>query len=169
MSSVRNRVRIGIVLLAVAFLAPSSASFAGDTPDLSPAQRKLQDIVASLKERLVLPAPVVVAIESTNALMMSVEAPTAQGSPFTLAVDGTFLETLTDVELEAAVAHELGHVWVFTHHPYLQTEELANQIAMRVVTRDSLQRVYEKMWRQNGTKGNLLEFLGPESAGRSAR
>jgi predicted Zn-dependent protease len=80
-------------------------------------------------------------------------------------VDAAFLETLTDAELEAAVAHELGHVWVFTHHPYLQTEALANQIAMRVVSRQNLQRVYEKMWDQNGVKGNLLDFLGPDDSG----
>jgi len=169
MSSVGRRVRRGLLVLVMALLVPSSASFAGDTPNVSPAQRKVQDIVASLKDRLSLPAPVVVAIEASNTLMLSVEAPAAQGSPFTLAVDGPFLETLTDVELEAAVAHELGHVWVFTHHPYLQTEELANQIAMRVVTRESLQHVYEKMWKQNGTKGNLLEFLGPVAGGLSAR
>ena len=48
------------------------------------------------------------------------------------------------------MAHELGHVWVFTHHPYLQTEKLANQIAMRVVTRDSLVNVYHKLWEHGG-------------------
>ena len=168
MSSVSRRVRRGLLVLVMALLVPSSASFAGDTPE-APAQRKVQDIVASLRDRLALPAPVVVAIEASNTLMLSVEAPAAKGSPFTLAVDGPFLETLTDAELEAAVAHELGHVWVFTHHPYLQTEELANQIAMRVVTRESLQHVYEKMWKQNGTKGNLLEFLGPDASGLSTR
>ena len=56
------------------------------------------------------------------------------GNPFKLAIDVAFLEALTDDELEAAIAHELGHVWVFTHHPHLQTEELANQIALRVVS-----------------------------------
>ena len=45
--------------------------------------------------------------------------------------DAAFLDTLTDDEVEAEVAHELGHVWIFTHHAYLQTEGLANQIAMR--------------------------------------
>jgi predicted Zn-dependent protease len=48
-------------------------------------------------------------------------------------------------ELEAAIAHELGHAWVFTHHAYLQTEELANQIAMRMVTRAGPERVYGKV------------------------
>jgi predicted Zn-dependent protease len=68
---------------------------------------------------------------------------------------------LTPDELEAAIAHELGHVWVFTHHPYLQTEELANQIAMRAVSRESLERVYGKVWERGGMKGDLVRFLGP--------
>jgi hypothetical protein len=50
---------------------------------------------------------------------------------------------------------------VFTHHPYLQTEKLANQIAMRVVARDSLVSVYHKLWEHGGTKGDLESFLDP--------
>ena len=38
---------------------------------------------------------------------------------------------------ESTFIHELGHVWIFTHHPYLQTEQLANRIAMRLVSRTS--------------------------------
>jgi len=80
-------------------------------------------------------------------------------------VDAAFLDQLTDDELEAAIAHELGHLWVFTHHPFLQTEELANQIAMRVVSRESLERVYGKVWARGGTKGDLNRFLGSTAAG----
>ena len=54
------------------------------------------------------------------------------------------------------VAHELGHVWIYTHHPYLQTEQLANQIAMRVVSRESLDSVYGKVWADAG--GPLPRF-----------
>jgi hypothetical protein len=59
------------------------------------------------------------------------------------------------------VAHELGHVWIFTHHPYLQTERLADTVAMRVVSRKSLDRVYAKVWERGGAKGSLAQFLGP--------
>jgi predicted Zn-dependent protease len=69
------------------------------------------------------------------------------------------LELLSADEIEAALAHELGHVWIFTHHPYLQTELLANQVAMRAVSRDALARVYQKVW-QSGPKGDLVAFLG---------
>jgi hypothetical protein len=48
----------------------------------------------------------------------------------------------------------------FGHHPYLQTERLANEIAMRVVSRESLLRVYRKVWERGGAKGDLARFLG---------
>jgi predicted Zn-dependent protease len=92
--------------------------------------------------------------------MMSVEAPTDTRKTFLLSVEASFLDALNDDELEAAVAHELGHVWIFTHHPFLQTEELANEIAMRAVKRESLERVYAKVWERGGTKGDLARFLG---------
>ena len=107
-------------------------------------------------------------------------APAKAGTPVTrfgtdwghATVYGGFWERPFDpVHRRAAVsmrsdilAHELGHVWVSTHHPYLQTERLANSIAMRVVSRDSLERVYEKMWARDGRKGDLLAFLGPRTA-----
>ena len=55
-------------------------------------------------------------------------------------------------------------MWVFTHHPYLQTEQLANDVAMRVVTRDALMRVYDKVWKAGAEKGDLATFLGPDPA-----
>ena len=73
-----------------------------------------------------------------------------------------FLPSLERDELRAIIAHELGHVWIFTHHPYLQTERLANTVAMRAVQRASLERVYSKVWERQGTKGDLTQFLGPE-------
>jgi hypothetical protein len=111
--------------------------------------------------------PIVVSIVPSNHLMMSVEPPTDTRKTFLLSVEASFLDPLTDDELEAAIAHELGHVWIFTHHPFLQTEELANRIAMRVVRRQSLERVYAKVWERGGTKGDLSWFLGdapPSSA-----
>jgi predicted Zn-dependent protease len=71
-----------------------------------------------------------------------------------------FLTGVDDEELRAIIAHELGHVWIFTHHPYLQTERLANTVAMRAVSRASLERVYIKVWEREGTKGDLTRFLG---------
>ena len=85
------------------------------------------------------------------------------GRAFTLSVERGFAEGLTAEQLEAALAHELGHVWIYTHHPYLQTERLANQIAMRVVSREMLVSVYHKLWQHGGTTGDLETYLGPNS------
>ena len=74
----------------------------------------------------------------------------------------SYLELLSEAEVEAALAHELGHVWIYTHHPYLQTEQLANRIAMRTISRESLASVYQKVWQRLGEKGDLSAFLGLE-------
>jgi hypothetical protein len=157
LGSSRHTAFIILVLVTLALGTPGSSS-AGAASSMV---EKLQLLVIDLKDRLSLPAPVVVSIVPSNKLMMSVEAPADQDGPFLLSIDASFLEALTPDELEAAIAHELGHVWVFTHHPYLQTEELANQIAMRAVSRESLERVYGKVWGRGGLKGDLVRFLGP--------
>ncbi len=143
------RVRTAIIssgwaLLLIAVFTASHV-YGSDEPAPPAREQRIQAVVDSLMERLSLRSPIVVSIVPANSLMMSVEAPAVEGNPFHLAVDATFLTSLTDEELEAAVAHELGHVWVFTHHPYLQTETLANEIALRVVTCDRLVRLYAKV------------------------
>ena len=77
-----------------------------------------------------------------------------------MSFEESFIGTLNEDELRAVIAHELGHVWIFTHHPYLQTEALANNVAMRVVTRDSLERVYAKVRQHGGTTRDLSHYLG---------
>jgi len=150
-----------MVTLALATTLTSAAECA---PASAAADGKLQSIVTNLKARLSISVAVVVSIVPTDPLIMSVKPPESPKDPFLLSVDAAFLDQLTDDELEAAIAHELGHLWVFTHHPFLQTEELANQIAMRVVSRQSLERVYGKVWARGGTKGDLNRFLGSTAA-----
>jgi len=118
-------------------------------------------LVDQLRDGLAIDAPVRVAVVAEDVRAVSVRAPQGQAGPFSLSIEQAFLEQLNEDELAAAIAHELGHVWVFTHHPYLQTERLANEIAMRVVARESLERVYEKVWARDGAKGELVRFLGP--------
>ncbi len=118
-------------------------------------ERQIQTVVDDLKSQLSIPETVLVSIVPTNALVVSVERTAGQRDTFTLALDASFLDTLTDDEVGAVLAHELGHVWIFTHHPFLHTEELANEIALRIVNRDVLTVVYEKVWKRIGTKGRL--------------
>ena len=155
----RNSARLALLTLIVC--ASSVRTFAEERASSTTVpEGKLQKIVSDLKSRMEIASPIVVTIVPSNDLMMSVEAPTDTRKTFLLSVEASFLDTLTDDELEAAVAHELGHVWIFTHHPFLQTEELANKIAMRAVTRETLERVYAKVWERGGTKGDLAWFLG---------
>jgi hypothetical protein len=159
---------IGVVLLlwllplrvdAVGFAVPVAAENpGGDTTILS-----LQDLTDDLRTRLDIEERVHVTLVDHNPLVMSVETLNGRGGPFVISVDREFVQELNHAEVEAAIAHELGHVWIYTHHPYLQTERLANDVAMRVVNRSAFEPVYEKVWSRTGIRGNLIEFLGPPS------
>jgi Zn-dependent protease with chaperone function len=130
--------------------ATSSAATVRDPlPRLSVAQ--LQEVVDELKTRMSISATVAVVIVPGNPRILSVTMPQNADEPFRLVIEDGFFVGLADDELRAAIAHELGHVWVSTHHPYLQTEKLANEIALRVVSRDSLERVYEKARSRSGS------------------
>jgi hypothetical protein len=163
----RNSALFAVLALFVCGFSPGALAAERANASSTPA-RKLRAMVRDLKLRLQITSPIDVSIVPSNALMMSVAPPTETRKTFLLSVDASFLDTLSNDELEAAVAHELGHVWIFTHHPFLQTEELANKIAMRAVRRDSLERVYAKVWERGGAKGDLAWFLGAAPAGSAA-
>ncbi len=114
-------------------------------------QTRIQHVVDDLKTQLSIAQPVNVAIVETNPKLFSVVPVEHTGATFLLSVEEDFANGLSEDELRAAVAHELGHVWIFTHFPYLQTEELANDIASRVVSRASLAPLYDKVWKKVGS------------------
>lgn len=151
---------------ALALLSLLFVGIAVGMPDAEPlsAPRRVQGVVERLRSELNITSPVEVAVVPANPLLVSVE-PVASGSSassarFVMSFEDEFLAGLADDELHAIVAHELGHVWIFTHHPYLQTERGANQVAMRAVSRTTLERVYTKVFERKGTKGDLAHFLG---------
>lgn len=123
----------------------------------------LQELTNDLRTRLQIAEQVQVTLVDHNSLVMSVETLAGRTGPFVITVDRGFIGELSKEETEAALAHELGHVWIYTHHPYLQTERLANDIAMRVIHRSAFEPVYKKVWQRTGIAGNLIEFLGPPS------
>jgi ribosomal protein S28E/S33 len=43
----------------------------------------------------------------------------------------------------------------------VQTERLANDVAMRVISRSVFVPVYEKVWQRTGVRGNLIDVIGP--------
>ena len=123
----------------------------------------LQDVTDDLRARLQILERVHVTLVDYNPLVMSVETLGGRSGPFVITVDRDFIHELSHDELEASIAHELGHVWIYTHQPYEQTERLANEVAMRVINRAVFEPVYEKVWARTGIRGNLLEFIGPPS------
>jgi hypothetical protein len=119
---------------------------------------RVQVLVDQFRARLNLPRAVTASIVPENPLLVSVSPPSEIGGAYGLAFEGRFLDQLSDDELRAVVAHELGHVWIFTHHPYLQTEAGANQIAERLVARQTLERVYAKVWPEGAPRGAVARF-----------
>ena len=157
----RSRWFVALCLIAPALVA-STAFAASSTVASDRRTRNLQRLLDRVKERLGLPYSVALELVPKNSHLISVETVTGPERAFLVKIEERMLDLLSADELEAALAHELGHVWVFTHHPYLQTEQLANDVAMRVVSRDALLRVYDKVWKAGAEKGDLAAFLGPE-------
>jgi hypothetical protein len=157
---------LGVVLLLsllplrLDFLPAASAGWIGRGVERTEIE-VLQDVTDDLRSRLQIHEPVNVELVDHNPLVMSVETLAGRTGPFVITVDREFIHELNHDESEAALAHELGHVWIYTHHPFLQTERGANDVAMRVINRAAFEPVYEKVWARTGIRGNLLEFLGP--------
>jgi len=134
--------RLFCAVTCVCALGYSPAAHAGDQLE------RIQRVVADLKTQLAISQTVDVTIVQTNARLFSVAPVEHERATFLLSVEEDFAQALTDSELKAAVAHELGHVWIYTHFPFLQTEELANDIAARVISRESLAPLYDKVWKK---------------------
>jgi len=147
------------VATAVIYCASSTNVAAQDHIPVQ--QARVQQAVDDLTARLGIADAVHVSIVPANRLLMSVEP---SEHTFELKVEDGWADTLDDSELTAAVAHELGHVWIFTHHPFLQTEQLANEVAMRLVSPKVLAQLYDKVWTRTNVRGDLARFLGPEVA-----
>lgn len=133
---------------------------------MAPALRRVQDAVDAIKTKLALPHEVSAVIVDDHPLMVGVEPVPGRKNVFVVSLEAAFLDELSDQELDAVIAHELGHVWIFTHHPFLQTEQLANQIAMQVVSRQTIEAVYAKVWARGGHKGDLPRFLRDEPSSK---
>jgi hypothetical protein len=124
-------------------------------------EHKIERIAQEFGHRLGLSPQFIISIAKDNPRLAAAQCETNAKKAFRISFDFEFLLTLDDRELDAAVAHELGHIWIFTHFPFLQTEVLANHQALRLVPRRDLARIYEKMWKWNGRQGNLEQVLGP--------
>jgi hypothetical protein len=158
-----RRLSAGLILLSGLLFFSANKVFGNNRPEARRGTKRIKAIVDRFRHDLSIPEKVFIAVVAKNDRLVSVERSKERRGTFILSFDENFLITLDDSELTASIAHELGHIWIFTHHPYLQTELLANQIASKVVTRGNLEKVYEKVWKDQG-KGDIKEFLGEDTA-----
>jgi hypothetical protein len=121
--------------------------------------KKLKSIVNELKKQLGITDEIQTVVVPKNNLVVSVQPVKGQPRTFQISFEEGFLNLLDDNDMRAVVAHELGHVWIFTHHPYLHTEDLANSIAYKAVGQKALDLVYEKVRSRPGAKDSLAASM----------
>ena len=165
----RNSFLIGVAcaLMLVQASAGVATATVRESDQLSVADSvdvvSLQRMVDELRSRLGINAVVHVTVVEHDGRRLSVRRDTRGDASYALSVERGFVAGLPPAQLEAALAHELGHVWIYTHHPYLQTEQLANRVAMRAVAREHLVAVYRALWGTDAVQGSLESFLGIEA------
>jgi hypothetical protein len=158
------RVFVCVVLfLCATGVQAEGVSSKGNQPVRNP---RLEKIATGLAEALEIRKRVQVAIVPENDRIISVE-PFVSGEGYRVEIEGAFLNQLSDDEVIAALAHEMGHVWIDSHQPYVQSETLANEVALRVVPRKPMETLYTKLWAYLGINGNLEETLGSGTSPRS--
>jgi hypothetical protein len=152
-----------LLVAAILIASAAPALIFAEESDLPPApsvsQEYLETVAKEFQTQLDLPVAVLVSVIEKNKFLVSVHRSKELRDTFVILFEREFLSTLVEEEARAVIAHEMGHIWIFTHHPYLQTEALANQKAAELVPRESLRNVYEKVWRIEGQKGTFDEFL----------
>jgi len=153
--------------LSIAFILLIAVPVAKDSPSsVSLKAGRAQEFVGQLQAALPIHNEIQIAVVTYHPLVFSVEPSDADKNRFLMTMEVGFLLMLKDDELRAAVAHELGHVWIYTHHPFLQTERLANSVGLRVVDRESFEKMYSKLWTYEGASGVPIDdLLGSPPAG----
>ncbi len=132
-------------LLYAPFWGPRTAF--GEDNHESPIEQKIEGSIREFTERLGISQKINVLVVPEDPRLASLQRDHAESDAFLMSFDAGFLGTLQDAEIDAVIAHELGHLWIFTHFPFLQTEFLANQQALKLVKRHDLMRVYGKVRR----------------------
>jgi Zn-dependent peptidase ImmA (M78 family) len=145
------------MLLSLALLVQANATSARTRSEYN--AKRIRNLIDELKKQLAIPQEIEAVVVPKNEMIVSVQPVRERKGTYQISFEEAFLDTLDDGELRAVIAHELGHVWIFTHHPFLQTEDLANSIAFKAVPQDSLERVYDKVRARNIVAGTLSAFM----------
>ena len=155
-------------VLFLAFILLPALPTADALPGVTERALRAQRLADELRIALAIHEEVQLAVVIYHPLVFSVEPADDRKGAFVLSMELGFLDILDEDELRAALAHELGHVWIFTHHPFLQTERRANEIGQQVVNRDNFEMLYSKLWMYEGTTGAPLDqVLGPRQHSNS--
>src|SRR5689334_13483228 len=151
--------RVLVLVACLFFQASDAGAFSPKTP---PGVRspKLDEIASGIATTLSIGRRVEVLVVMRNDLVVSVEPLPVPDEGYRVVFDQRFFDRLNEDEINAALAHEIGHVWIYSHFPYLQTEALANEIALKVTPRKTMESLYDKLWAYTGVKGNIEELLG---------
>jgi hypothetical protein len=152
------------VLLLIACMGVQGSYLSGFSPKNPAGTRmtQLDDVASRLATSLDVLKRVEVLVVMRNDLVVSVEPLPGAGEGYRVVFDQRFFDQLTDEEIAAALAHEIGHVWIYSHFPFLQTEALANEIALKVAPRKAMESLYAKLWAYTGVKGKIEELLGSD-------
>ena len=146
--------------LVIAWAAGSAAIVAhGMIFPRSIEEQNLAALARTYKRQLGIHADIPVMIIKKNERLASVRPYPGRSATYLMEIDESFLATLSEDEKHAIVAHEVGHVWIFTHDPYQQSEALANEKAEGLVRQNSLVTLYKKVWALGGQDGTLAQFL----------
>ncbi len=151
-----------LAIAILALLADGYKAHANDKTLLNQRVEMIISIIGQYRSELAIGPEVQFSLVPWNKRLVSVEQCKDKRGTYVILMEEDFLDSLDDSELCAAIAHELGHVWIFTHHPYLQTERLANQIARKVVPKENLEKVYAKVWKNLGIKEDIEKFVGED-------
>jgi hypothetical protein len=151
------------VFVLVVCVCVQGSYLAGFTPKAGTRMPDLDEVASGLAVTLEVSRRVEVVVVPRNDLVVSVEPLLAPEQGYRVVFEQKFFDKLSDAEIAAALAHEIGHVWIYTHFPFLQTEALANEIALKVAPRKAMESLYDKLWAYTGVKGNIDELLGPVS------
>src|SRR5262245_32906228 len=115
-----------VPVLSVALVFLAVAPIAADPPIILHVRTALaEEIVNQLRSELSITSDIDITLVKYHPLVFFVEPEDSSKRRFRLSMEAGFLLKLDDEELLGALAHEMGHVWIYTHHPFLQTEMLA--------------------------------------------
>src|SRR5262249_46751577 len=117
----RSGVRYVKYALIFIFVFVLARPIAQDAPNIVAIRaRRAQEFIDQLRAALAIRNEIQIAVVAHHPLVFSVEPADIHKNRFLLTMELGFLLMLDENELRAAIAHELGHVWIYTHHPFLQ-------------------------------------------------